>query len=65
MILQINPPLPVWCEKGKGYAHFVIDYGIEENLHWVIFLDTNGECWTLPNPQVRMQSNITLGRLLK
>ena len=65
MILQLNPPLPMQCDKGKGLAHFVIDYGPEEHLYWVIFLDANGECWTLANPLVRMQANVTMGRVYK
>lgn len=32
---------------------------------WVCFLDDSGECWTFENPQVRIQWNITLGRVSK
>ncbi len=63
MITQINPALPVETPKGPGLAHFVIDYGHEHNLHWVVFLDSNGECWTYQNPQIRGQKNITQGRM--
>jgi hypothetical protein len=63
MIIQINPPLPIWSEKyGNGLAHFVIDYGIESHLYWVVFLDSDGSCRTLQNPEVRMQFNETAGR---
>jgi hypothetical protein len=65
MILQLNPPLPMMCEKGDGLAHFIIDYGPESHLYWVIFLDNSGECWTLDNTKVRMQQNITMGRIYK
>ncbi len=61
MILQLNPPLPMICEKGKGLAHFLIDYGPEHNISWVLFLE-NGECWTLQNPAVRSCSNETFNR---
>ena len=62
-IKQLNPPLPIYVvERGNGYAHFLIDYGIENHLYWVIFMDSTGECWTVANPQVRMQNNLTLGR---
>jgi hypothetical protein len=64
MILQLNPPLPLICPKGKGLAHMVIDYGPESDLMWVIFLN-NGEIWTYGNPQVRAQENITFGRIVK
>jgi hypothetical protein len=48
--------------KGDGYAIAVIDYGTEYNIHWIIAIDSSGEIWTYPNPKVRMQKNITLGR---
>lgn len=50
--------------KGPGLAHLVIDYGPEHDLIWVVFLDSNGECWSYPNPQVRAQKNVTMGRTL-
>src|SRR5882724_12524733 len=64
-ILQLNPPLPLETPRGSAYAHLVIDYGPEEHLMWVCFLDANGECWTFANHQVRIQKNITLGRDLQ
>lgn len=62
MITQLNPPIPLDTPKGKALAHFVIDYGPEHNLMWVTFVDATGECWTWPNPKVRAQKNITMGR---
>ncbi len=62
MILQIDPPLPLETPKGKAYAHFLIDYSIEENLMWVCFIDSTGECWTFKNPEIKIQNNQTLGR---
>ena len=32
MILQLNPPLPLETPKGKAWAHFIIDYGLEHDL---------------------------------
>jgi hypothetical protein len=43
-------------------AHFVIDYGPEADLMWVVFMDKDGACWSVPNPEVRMQFNWSLGR---
>ena len=63
-IIQLNPPIPVICPKGKGLAHALIDYGIEYNLLWIIFLDDSGECWSYYNPEVRAQKNITQNRTL-
>ena len=62
MITQLNPPLPLETVKGPGWAHFVIDYGPESALLWVVFLDADGACWTVPNLEVRMCFNWTLGR---
>lgn len=62
MITQLNPPIPLDTPKGKALAHFVIDYGPEHNLMWVTFVDATGECWTWPNPKIRAQKNITMGR---
>lgn len=62
MILRLHPPLPLLTTKGKGLAHFLIDYGVEHDLVWVVFLDDNGECWSLRNPDIRGQKNLTFGR---
>jgi hypothetical protein len=43
-------------------AHFVIDYGPEASLLWVVFMDADGACWTVPNSEVRMTFNWTMGR---
>lgn len=59
MILQLSPFLPMETPKGRGMAHFLIDYGAEHHLQWVVFLDEAGECWTFSNPQVRLQENQT------
>lgn len=61
-ILQLNPPIPVDTPKGSGMATLLIDYGPEYDLMWVTFIDDTGECWTWPNPKIRAQKNITLGR---
>ena len=63
-ILELNNLLPLITPKGKAIAHFLIDYGIETNLYWVCFLQSNGECWTFDNKNIKIESNITLGRIL-
>lgn len=63
MITQLNPPIPLDTPKGKGLAYFLIDYGVDFNLMWVVFDDLTGECWTWDNTKVRAQKNITLGRI--
>ena len=62
-IVQLNPPLPMSTPKGDGYAYFMIDFGQDHHLQWVVFLDENGECWSFENPYIRMQKNYTMGRL--
>ena len=57
MITQLNPPLPLETPKGSGLAHFVIDYGPESDLIWVVFMNADGACWSVPNPEVRMAFN--------
>jgi hypothetical protein len=51
VILQLNPPLPLETTKGAGWAYFVIDYGPEGALLWVVFMDSDGTCWTIPNAE--------------
>jgi hypothetical protein len=62
MMLQLNPPLPMETPKGRGWAHFVIDYGAEGDLLWAVFMNEDGACWVVPNHEVRMEWNWTLGR---
>ena len=61
MILQLNPTIPLITPKGKGFAHFLIDYSQEHSLIWVVFLNETGECWSFPNKDVRLDQNLTLG----
>ena len=47
----------------KAQAHVVIDYGIDDDLRWVCFLDDSRECWTFRNQHVRAVDNTTEGRV--
>jgi hypothetical protein len=60
---QLDPPIPLETPKGKGFAHFLIDYSQEHNLLWVVFIDSTGECWVYDNKEIRLQKNITMGRV--
>lgn len=60
-LLQLEPSIPLLTPKGRGRAVVLIDYGVEENLLWVVFLDDNGECWTFQNRDVRAEPNLTMG----
>jgi len=62
-MLQLNPPLPLNTPKGEGFAHFLIDDGLEHDLYWVVMITATGEIWQFANKLVRGQKNITAGRL--
>lgn len=62
MITRINPAIPLISPKGRCLAHFLIDYGIENDNYWIVFQDDTGECWTWSNKDIRAQKNITSGR---
>ena len=61
-MIQINPTIPLITPKGKGFAHFLIDYSQEHDLLWVVFLNDSGQCWTFPNSEIRIDNNYSLGR---
>lgn len=63
MLTQLNPPIPLVTPKGSGLAWFIIDYGIEHHLMWVVAIDETGEIWTFKNPDIRADKNITVGRI--
>lgn len=63
MILQLDPPIWLQTAQGRALAHALIDYGPDHHLLWVCFLQETGECWTVPNPEVRYDRNPTLGFL--
>ncbi len=65
MIVQLNPAIELQTPKGLGICHFLIDYSIESDLFWVVFIHETGECWTFSNPEIRATKNISLGRLTK
>lgn len=60
-MLQLNPPIPVITPLGKGLAQVLVDYGVEHDLLWVVF-QSNSECWTWRNQDIRADVNITFGR---
>ncbi len=64
MMLQLNPPIPMWTPKGSGLAWLVIDMGAEHHLLWTVAIDETREIWTFSNPEIRATTNITMGRKL-
>lgn len=65
MIHELSVPLPVSTPKGKALAYFLLDYSVDHHLFWICFIDDTGECWTFSNPEIRIQNNPTLGRMVK
>jgi hypothetical protein len=61
VILRLDPTVPLDTPKGPAAAHFLIDYSEQHHLLWVCFTDETGECWTWPNPAVRLRPNETMG----
>jgi hypothetical protein len=63
-MLQLNPTIPIvrLSDGMNGYAMVIIDYSQEHHLLFVCAM-ANAEIWTLSNKDIRMQDNISLGRL--
>ena len=64
MMLQLSPVLEVDTPKGRGHAEFLIDYGPEADLLWVVVMRDTGEIWTLRNADIRATANVSIGRKL-
>lgn len=60
-ILRLEPPIPLMTPRGDGMAIIFRDMGIECHDLWTV-IQSDGGIWTWENPQVRAQSNVTLGR---
>ncbi len=66
MFTQLNPSIPVLIvNKGTGEAIAVIDYSKEDDLIFVVALDDGGEVWCVPNKDIRLIKNYTIGRKIK
>lgn len=63
MIHRVDPPLWLETPHGLGLAHFMIDYGLEHSIYWVVVDEKTGQCWRWENEKVRFLKNITLGRM--
>ena len=63
MMLQLNPPIPFVTADGKKcIAFMVLDYGVEFNTLFLCGFEESREVWWLPNSQLRLADNISLGR---
>jgi len=66
MILQLNPQIPVTrkSDSRQGFAFLVIDYSQDHYILFAVAFNDTGEIWLIPNNELRMQENISLGRKL-
>jgi hypothetical protein len=62
MILQLDPMVPVWTERGEGYAVLVTDYSQEHNRLWTVALDSDGSLWDFPQAEIKFCWNFSLER---
>lgn len=62
VITRLNPPIPLNTSRGSGFAHFMISYGAENDLYWVVFLDDSGQIWSISNRDVRAVKNYSFDR---
>jgi hypothetical protein len=63
-ILQLDPPLLFVTDQGQAVtAILVMDYGIEYETLFLVGFQESRELWWLPHSRLRMQDNISLGRM--
>lgn len=53
--------IAVHTPKGKGMAAFLLDYGLESDLYFIVFQES-GEIWTFSVKEMKLCQNITAGR---
>jgi hypothetical protein len=61
MFTELSEYKPLDTPKGKALAWAVIDYGPESHLLFVCWMKDTGECWTFPNPDIKIEKNETMG----
>ena len=64
MLLQLKPSIPVIVtskNNQKGQAIAWLDYSEEHDMIWGVILE-NGEVWWVPNKEIRIPYNWTIGR---
>ena len=63
-IIEVQQQIEVETPRGKGRIWLVTEYGSEiEKLFTILF--HNGEIWEYKNNDIRLTSNITMGRSKK
>ena len=73
MTVQLNPPIPVAvvaktlphgvaAKSGRGWAYGWKDVGIDGHRLWIVVMDDTGEVVDVPQPEIRVDANWSLGR---
>lgn len=66
MLLQLNPPIPFITDDGKKVtALFLLDYSQEHESLFLVAYEDSRELWRVSQKKLRMQDNVSLGRLPK
>jgi hypothetical protein len=64
VILQrLEPPITLDTPKGKAEAYFILDYSYDADTFWGCFMRESREFWWFHNKDIRIEQNITIGRL--
>ena len=65
MIFRLNPMIPVIVtskDNRHGHAFLVTDRGEDSYKIWSVILADTGEIWDVPNPEILVHWNWTMGR---
>lgn len=61
MILQLDPFIMVETPLGRGFAIFIIDYGMHQNTCWVVALQKEGIIKHFDCNDIILSPNYTYG----
>jgi len=76
LILQLDPPIPVAVTAGalplgvkskcgRGWCYGWQSVGIDGHRLWIVVMDDTGEVVDVPQPEVRVDMNWSIGRRSK
>lgn len=63
-LLQLSPSLPVYVtsnDNAEATALFLLDYSREDDMYFVVGMIDTGEIWVVPQTEIRLGKNWTLG----
>lgn len=64
-MLQLDPSILVETPLGRGYALFLIDYGMHQNTCWIVALESNGIVKHFDCNDIILSTNYTYGLNLR